>query len=583
MPAVTVNNPNFPGERTLTYDLYSDAALDNLGRMWEEGSGDAETRRCILSTGWLSRADLDALPADKPAKIMFHRNVGGHWVGVGVTVGPQPNRDVTIAFSDSNDSKAVEIPAQYKDLVDKIAQPFVDKFGVAKVTKKTYEHTWDQGSEGTEGRAPDSCGAYTIANVSRFLDGKGDEENPGGVKLRREQCTLMTNSAAISGVSFSNTIMDAAKSFDTSNPGKRFDPKAPPNNAALTAAIRAERGLVSDASELTNDNSAGTLNGYLDKIRVPRLKQTLFELKKKISEPDFKRFVEGGCKVLPGTTVGADLMQKAQDDSAGAFAFLCDQMIKTNFSNITPQFVAAKEAAEVAEAAQAAATPPTEGPGVEFPEIAVEVWASSSSEDTCVFKTMHAHAKAYLEQNRLPATPEAIKQHLASDFFRNDATSEDVNKAVQKSISEAIKAKRLKSPDKTETIQTANGPGVKYLFEPIPGGAEVEQFPTSPGSDKFIFRPNDKFNGPIRVQRKGADGKPEPGQMDIIEYKNGEPIATSPATKGTSMLANNMKLNAVRAASKLQATKVEESVPGQQKPADTPKAPSSTPRGLGLG
>jgi hypothetical protein len=98
-----------------------------------------------------------------------------------------------------------------------------------------------------------------------------------------------------------------------------------------------------------------------------------------------------------------------------------------------------------------------------------------------------------------------------------------------------------------KAIETSSKNGALQKLEPMPGdnanttiyehgGTRLTQIEGSDG--KISFKPDKSFTGIVTVQRKDKDGKLLADQKDVIEYKDGKPIAVCMATKGTCRVAN---------------------------------------------
>jgi hypothetical protein len=119
-----------------------------------------------------------------------------------------------------------------------------------------------------------------------------------------------------------------------------------------------------------------------------------------------------------------------------------------------------------------------------------------------------------------------LNELLEEDFFGDEKNAAELNVITNKEIETALndgtleKIKKVTEPDKST-----------YTYN----GAILIQHVDAEGN--FTFRPIEKFTGVLMVHRS-IKGKFYPKQIDVVEYKNGIPVAVSKATKGKSRIAN---------------------------------------------
>ena len=178
--------------RTVIEDYwYTGTQMDDVGSAWQNQSPNNRLycpTEIIGETGLTEKA-IESIKT-YPFHIMLPLNKGGnHWTSIGLIITQKENNTlhVKLGFSDSL-QKNTDLP---KLELTRIQSMFPSE---TIFDNQYYQHTWTQ-SDGS------SCGPYALENASRFLEGKAFEDNPGRVKIREKQLTMMSNSSAITGCS----------------------------------------------------------------------------------------------------------------------------------------------------------------------------------------------------------------------------------------------------------------------------------------------------------------------------------------------------------------------------------------------
>lgn len=183
-----VNEPKEPGE--LRYAMQYDPENDFI-------STDTEFRSLSLKEAMESKLS-DALSPSKTKevkKIMIPMRIGhdaatSHWVSLGVII--RGNR-AQVAFMDSLEPGSVDT-----EILTQVQDVLTGK-GVNVEQAQSYQHAWAQVDwRGVKEEGPAACGAYCIANASRFLaesPAAGNIPNPGSLTLREEQWERMNDAA----------------------------------------------------------------------------------------------------------------------------------------------------------------------------------------------------------------------------------------------------------------------------------------------------------------------------------------------------------------------------------------------------
>ncbi|NRA74053.1 MAG: hypothetical protein HRU36_04875 [Rickettsiales bacterium] len=142
---------------------------------------------------------------------------------------------------------------------------------------------------------------------------------------------------------------------------------------------------------------------------------------------------------------------------------------------------------------------------------------SNRTSDTIVLKTIDEHANQ---------TQPDLGLFLTESEDISDI--QQIYNKVNKAITETIHKGDLK-PIQPQPLKKNK---INYKY----GTNDFIQEKTANGKFKFI--PESNFCGILRVQRKKTNGKLDPNQADIIEYKNGEPIAVTLAKAEETRIAD---------------------------------------------
>ena len=107
--------------------------------------------------------------------------------------------------------------------------------------------------------------------------------------------------------------------------------------------------------------------------------------------------------------------------------------------------------------------------------------------------------------------------------------AEAINKEVNKVIEEKIEDKTLTN---LSPSSQANGETSTYEHK------EASLTQTGNDKDGYEFNTQGNFSGILRVQRRMDNGELSEDNVDVVEYKNGKPIAVSMAKEGKGRIAN---------------------------------------------
>ena len=155
----------------------------------------------------------------------------------------------------------------------------------------------------------------------------------------------------------------------------------------------------------------------------------------------------------------------------------------------------------------------------------VMVFGNHDPEDTFVFKEMYSYAESVYQyaESAYNTAVDYLKWFTGySDDSQHKDTVNDLNKKANKVVKKALKSGDLTdiSPTKNKENQTI------YKNKSSPGYLEQ----TKADGGKYNFIPKDGFTGVLRVERLDANGNPDPKQVDLVEFKDGEAIAVSLCT-----------------------------------------------------
>jgi|GEM_PF-3086342 len=121
---------------------------------------------------------------------------------------------------------------------------------------------------------------------------------------------------------------------------------------------------------------------------------------------------------------------------------------------------------------------------------------------------------------------------LLKDLKEEDKA--EIHDIVNRALKEALEKGSMQ---KIEPSMSQGDPtSCSYEHE----GGKLNQKERSDG--KFEFAPTEGFSGILRVERQGPDGKLLKDSADIVEYKDGKPIAVIPAKEGETRIANFGKI-----------------------------------------
>ena len=172
-------------------------------------------------------------------------------------------------------------------------------------------------------------------------------------------------------------------------------------------------------------------------------------------------------------------------------------------------------------------------------ERSAEVFRNNSKGDTIVFETMCNYAKSKNETK--------LETSLNKYFFGISEERGDIrklNEKVQKAVKRAIKDDVLENV-RLKKIEN------KLKYRDNDAGTSLIQTINAEG--KVIFKPEGEFSGVVSVERRDNDGNLISTAKDVIEFKNGEPIAISVASTGNSRIGNLAALK-IQAAENINST-----------------------------
>ena len=148
-----------------------------------------------------------------------------------------------------------------------------------------------------------------------------------------------------------------------------------------------------------------------------------------------------------------------------------------------------------------------------------------NANESIVFSTMRGFATKQ-ELDSSDTNQKTLNKFLEEDFFGKEKNAAELNTIAKRKIEAALANGTLKKIDKVSKPDKST-----YTHN----GATLIQHLDIEGN--FTFRPIGKFTGILMVHRS-VEGKPNSKQMDIVEYKDGIPIAVTKATIGKSKIAN---------------------------------------------
>jgi hypothetical protein len=144
------------------------------------------------------------------------------------------------------------------------------------------------------------------------------------------------------------------------------------------------------------------------------------------------------------------------------------------------------------------------------------------TQESIVFDAMHQYAQE-------SALGQGIHKILDSDEFITTHV-EQMNKKVNAAIE-----KSLKTEGGLKKIDPKEGKDESTKVYKSEEGAVLTQTNNADGT--FSFKPDSGFTGVVRVQRRDPQtNRLLKDQMDVVEYKDGEPIAVCMAKEGTSRI-----------------------------------------------
>jgi hypothetical protein len=193
---------------------------------------------------------------------------------------------------------------------------------------------------------------------------------------------------------------------------------------------------------------------------------------------------------------------------------------------------------------------------------------------TIVLSAINKFVESQLSSSKPKGTAaeESKEERLAKLFMATKGTAlQDKAKEINEEVNTAIEAK---IKDKTLTNLSPSAPvGGKTTYE----HKEASLVQTGDDDKGYKFKPQGKFNGVLRVQRM-VDGELSDKNIDVVEYKDGKPIAVSMAIEGKCRIADIglIKREVEITAGVAVSTKIETGVEVTG-PASSSFSPSQTP------
>ena len=176
-----------------------------------------------------------------------------------------------------------------------------------------------------------------------------------------------------------------------------------------------------------------------------------------------------------------------------------------------------------AQAEQSKEAPAKKSPSEITDTTAIEVFIPTEDKGSFVNKELLI---------RLSTSSEELSERQLKDIL-NDPNIEQlemIHDAVNLGLKDALAKGSMKKIEPTVSQGDPNSCSYEH------DGGKLNQKERSDG--KFEFAPEANFSGILRVERKDKDGNLLKDQADIIEYKDGKPIAVIPAQQGETRIAN---------------------------------------------
>ena len=153
--------------------------------------------------------------------------------------------------------------------------------------------------------------------------------------------------------------------------------------------------------------------------------------------------------------------------------------------------------------------------------------SGNEGENTIVLSTIREFAKSQSIDTEKEEDFAKLFNTEKESFVNKHA--EAINKEVNKVIEEKIEDKTLTN---LSPSSQANGETSTYEHK------EASLTQTGNDKDGYEFNTQGNFSGILRVQRRMDNGELSEDNVDVVEYKNGKPIAVSLAKEGKGRIAN---------------------------------------------